>query len=75
MSRRKAIRAVWFCQGCGREHPLSRDIEGDAGGGRYWCRHSMALAIRTRRNDTPPAHQMRGIWRASPSLQKGFPSP
>jgi hypothetical protein len=35
----------------------------------------MVQAIKTRRNDTPPADQLRSIWLTHPTLQKGFPRP
>ena len=51
---------TWLCSGCGKMHPLSRDIEGDDFG-RYWCRHSILKGIDARRNDLPPqAYDKRG---------------
>lgn len=44
---------TWYCEGCGKTHPISRDIEGDDYG-RYWCAASIRRGIKERRNNLPP---------------------
>lgn len=44
---------TWFCDGCGKLHPISRDIEG-MDGARAWCLASIKRGIREQRNDLPP---------------------
>ncbi|WP_306150692.1 hypothetical protein [Roseovarius sp. MMSF_3281] len=44
---------TWFCDGCGKTHPISRDIEG-TDGARTWCLASIERGIRQGQNDLPP---------------------
>lgn len=46
-------RNSWFCAGCGRTHPISRDIEGSADA-RHWCAASLRRGIEAKHNDLPP---------------------
>lgn len=43
---------TWYCDGCGKTHPLSKDIEGELRGG-WWCAASIIRGIEGRRNDLP----------------------
>jgi hypothetical protein len=52
MSRGRGFPRRWFCSGCGKDHPLSREIEG-VDYARKWCGHSIRRAAKERRNDVP----------------------
>jgi hypothetical protein len=47
---------TWHCDGCGKPHSISIDIEG-LDGLRKWCAASIIRGIRTGRNDLPPQHE------------------
>jgi len=42
----------WWCYGCAKFHPLSRDAEGEIDG-RTWCLHSIKKAAKEGRNYRP----------------------
>ena len=46
----------WFCAGCNRRYPLSRDIEGLLDGGE-WRRASIERAAKQGRNHHPPSER------------------
>jgi hypothetical protein len=52
MARWHGFPRKWFCSGCGKDHALTRDIEG-TDGPRKFCGASIRRAVKEGRNDRP----------------------
>jgi len=48
-----ATARTWYCDGCQKTHPLSRDIEGTRDA-RCWCAVSIIRGLRSGVNYLPP---------------------